>query len=431
MDINHKEWQKIIPLENCLIGTLLKDPSGDKFINIYDKIFVGDFYDQTNANIFKLLEDLIVSKSSRVDVAILIAATDISVTGKKIRELYKEERAIVSELYNAVDSIVNASKLRQLTVLSNETTNNIQSANDAEQVIEQCEKALFSISERREDSYVTPADLIDNSVELIMHNTDLDGITGIPTGIAQLDKLTCGLQRGNLIIVAGRPSVGKSLLALQLMIDNALSEKTVGYFNLDMTTHMVMERTIAYIAEVPLHKIRSRNLSLEEREAIKKAIPKIKGMNLLIDSCSSLTPHQLLSKVRRMKMRNKTLDLICIDFVQCLSTKDSTFKSRNAEIEYIADSIREVAREFNVPVIAVSQLSRGVDSREDKRPILSDLRDSGSLEQNADLVIFVYRDSYYSKDTSDKSAELILAKQRNGPVGTVPITIEFDRQKIL
>ena len=219
-----------------------------------------------------------------------------------------------------------------------------------------------------------------------------------------------------------------TLIALQIALENTSRGVPIGFFSLEMTKKMIMERLLSYMCRIPMHKIRSRNVSNRELEFAQENVEKIKSLDLIIDPKSHLTPQQFISRARRMKMQYKDLGLICVDYLQLMSAP-GVKESREKEIAYIAQTLKRVAIDLDIPVIGVSQLSRAVEQRENKRPILSDLRESGAIEQISDIVMFMYRPGYYSGDKTDHSAEIIVAKNRNGPTGRVELTEELVIQR--
>lgn len=245
-------------------------------------------------------------------------------------------------------------------------------------------------------------------------------VTGTATGLTDLDKLTAGYQPGQLVVVAARPSMGKSALIINQAVHVAVTlGKPVALFTLEMSREEINQRALAQIADVNLHKIRTRvGLSLTDRQRLDRAGETLQQAPLYIDDTPSARLTEIRSRTRRLKAKQPDLALVCVDYLQLmLGTGDE--QNRNLEIAGISRGLKVIARELAVPVVALSQLSRALEYRADKRPMLADLRDSGAIEQDADLVVFIYRDGYYTKE-DDTTAELILAKHRNGPTG-VPV----------
>lgn len=243
-------------------------------------------------------------------------------------------------------------------------------------------------------------------------------ITGTPVGIADLDKLTSGYQPGQLIVVAARPGMGKSALAINQAVHVAQTlQQPVALFTLEMSREEINQRALSQVSGVRLHSIRTRTgLDDRARRDLDTSRRILENAPLYIDDTASISLAEIRSRVRRLKARHPNLALVVIDYLQLMLT-EGTHQNRNLEIASLSRGLKVIARDLDVPVVALSQLSRAVELRHDKRPMLSDLRDSGAIEQDADLVLFIYRDGYYTKE-DDMKAELIVAKHRNGPLGT-------------
>ncbi len=300
-----------------------------------------------------------------------------------------------------------------------------------EVVLDESEKAVFGVSERRMTRDLTPIDKV--LTEYIDHMTDLAGrdeeILGVPTGFLDLDRLLGGLQKSDLIIVAGRPGMGKTGLALSIAKNAAQTHKKhVAVFSLEMSNEQLVQRLIAQETGIDSQRLRLGKLSDDEWTLLVQAIETLSQTVMFLDDTPGITPMQLRTKCRRLHMEHR-LDLVIVDYLQLMSG-DSRNENRVQEVSYISRNLKVLARELNVPVIAAAQLSRAVEQRSDKRPMLSDLRESGSLEQDADIVAFIYRPEQYEKDTVKQNlAEIILAKHRNGPVGNVELVFRKNLAK--
>src|ERR671923_294016 len=248
-------------------------------------------------------------------------------------------------------------------------------------------------------------------------------LTGIPSGYRDLDRLTSGFQPGNLVIVAARPSMGKSALGLGMAANLAVRcETPVALFTLEMSKAEVTQRLMCSEAKVESQRLRTGKLAPEDWPRLTAACDKLAKAPIYVDDTGSITMMEIRSKARRLKSKEPRLGLIVVDYLQ-LMTSGSTAENRVQEVSQISRNLKVLARDLDVPVLALSQLSRAVEQRHDKRPILSDLRESGSIEQDADLVMFVYRDEYYNEETDQQGlAEVILAKHRNGPTDTVKLS---------
>lgn len=304
---------------------------------------------------------------------------------------------------------------------------------EVHELLEQAEGLIFDVSQSRSRSsdLVSAKDAIGPAFaqlqERAAHGSD---VIGVSSGLRVLDAFTSGFQDGNLIIVAARPSMGKSALALGIAAHVAITdEKPVALFTLEMSQQEIMQRMMSSVGMVDSQKIRNgRNLNAEDWESIVHASGKIEAAPIYIDDSALITVGEIRSKARRLKLQHPDLALVLIDYLQLMATKGSE-ENRVQEVSKISRSLKVLARELEVPIIALSQLSRAVEQRHDKRPILSDLRESGSIEQDADLVMFVYRDEYYNPESAFEDglagiAEVNIAKQRNGPTATVKLAFK-------
>lgn len=332
-----------------------------------------------------------------------------------------KEKALMRALINASAEIVDA----------------VRTIGDAQEVLEYAEKRIFSITEARA---TRTYDLLSNVMhDVFIQIEDLKNraqkgegelVTGIPTGFRELDKITSGFHRSELVIIAARPSMGKSSFAANLATKMALKyDVPVAIFSLEMSKEQLANRILCSEAMVDLQKVRTGQISDEEWERLVQAAGDLSKSKLIFDDEPDLTPRLLRAKARRMK-REYGIEVIFIDYLQLMTSRSRNYESRQQEITEISRSLKLLARELKITVVALSQLSRAVEQREDKRPRLSDLRESGAIEQDADLVMFLYRDAYYKrkKEGEDKlllnephEAELIIGKQRNGPVGTIKL----------
>ncbi len=292
-------------------------------------------------------------------------------------------------------------------------------------VLDRSEQALFSISEQRTTSDLVHIRQISESY--LERIEDLyaqeEEIVGVPTGFTDLDKLTGGLNRSDLIILAARPGMGKTSMQNGIGLTAAkLYSKKVAIFNLEMSGEQLVQRMIASETQIDLQRLRRGNLLDHEWPIFHEAVQRLSDTNIFIDDTPSISPMQLRTKCRRLYAEHG-LDLIMIDYLQLMQADKASGGNRVQEIGEISRGLKQLARELDVPVLAAAQLSRGVESRQDKRPMLSDLRDSGSIEQDADIVMFIYRDDYYNPETSERPniAELNVAKHRNGPTSTIDL----------
>jgi replicative DNA helicase len=293
-------------------------------------------------------------------------------------------------------------------------------------LVDRAEQIVFELAQQRVASdFVHIESLLKESFERITHLYEAGAeITGVPTGFRELDKLTSGFQPGNLIILAARPSMGKSALALctaaNLGVRHGLP---VALFTLEMSKAEVTQRLMCSEAKVESQRLRSGRLAQDDWPRLTAACDKLMKAPFYVDDTGSITMMELRSKARRLKAKEPKLGLVIVDYLQLMTTGASV-ENRVQEVSQISRQLKVLARDLDVPILALSQLSRAVEQRHDKRPILSDLRESGSIEQDSDLVAFVYRDEYYNGEESDQQglAEIILAKHRNGPTGAVKLS---------
>ncbi len=291
-------------------------------------------------------------------------------------------------------------------------------------ILEDTEKRVFELVQKRNTGDFVPIrQVVMNAMDKIEKASKNKGnVTGIATGFIDLDYKTAGLQPSDLVLIAARPSMGKTAFVLNLAQHIAFKlNQTVAIFSLEMSKEQLVNRLFSLESRVDSQHLRTGNLSDMDWEKLIESAGVIGKSNLIIDDTPGISISELRSKCRKYKLEHN-LQLIIIDYLQLMSGSGRGSESRQQEISDISRSLKALARELNVPVIALSQLSRAVEQRPDHRPMLSDLRESGAIEQDADVVMFIYRDDYYNKDTDKKGiAEIIIAKQRNGPIGTIEL----------
>ncbi len=316
------------------------------------------------------------------------------------------------------------STLRKLIKINEEIANTCYQENQPlEQILEKTEKQVFELIEHgNSQEYVPIKQVVLNALDVIERASKTKGtVTGIPTGFIDLDYKLSGLQRSDLILIAARPSMGKTAFVLNIAQHVAFRQNlAVAIFSLEMSKEQLVNRLFSLESHVDAQVLRTGNLKDTDWEKLIEGAGIIGKSRMIIDDTSGISIAEMRSKCRKYKLE-QGLDLIIIDYLQLMSGSGGrSNESRQQEISEISRSLKGLARELNVPVIALSQLSRAVESRTDKRPMLSDLRESGAIEQDADVCMFIYREDYYIPDTEDKNiAEIIIAKQRNGPIGTV------------
>ena len=413
--------------EKSVLGAMLID---DAAIGIaLEVIDESCFYDMAHSHIYSTMIDL-YNNHKNVDL--------ITLSDKLKSNGTLESVGGVSYLTHLIDLVPTAANVEHYAQIVKEKSIQRQLIKNATQIIgesyeskgnvaelvDRAEKLIFEIADlRQKQRSVHIKEVIKDSIETIdtLYQRK-EHVTGIPTGFSDFDKATSGLQRSDLVIVAGRPSMGKSSLAL-CMAEHAAVEKkiAVAFFSLEMSKEQLVQRMLCSHARVDAHKVRSGFLSPSDWPKLTAAAGKLSAASIFIDDTPAISALELRAKARRLKA-NHDVQLIVLDYLQLMRSAFKT-ESRQQEISEISRSIKALARELDIPVIAISQLSRAVESRQDHRPQLSDLRESGAIEQDADLVVLLMREEYYMPTEENKGiAEAIIAKQRNGPVGTFKLT---------
>lgn len=411
--------------EQSLIGSMIMDR--DAILVASELLLKEDFYHQQYGILFEAMVELFNDREP----------VDLITLQNKLREknVPPEISSLeyVKDLVDAVPTSANAkyyaeiikdkSLLRRMIHTTEDITNDCyQGAEATEVLLEQTEKKIFDLLQNRGGSdYVPIKQIVLNALDKIEKASKTQGnVTGIATGFLDLDYKTAGLQPSDLVLVAARPSMGKTAFVLNIAQYVAFhSDLCTAIFSLEMSKEQLVNRLFSLESRVDAQKLRSGDLSDADWEKLIEGAGTIGQSKLIIDDTPGISISELRSKCRKYKLEHD-LKLIIIDYLQLMSGSGKTSDSRQQEISEISRSLKGLARELNVPVIALSQLSRAVEQRPDHRPMLSDLRESGAIEQDADVVMFIYRDDYYNKDTEDKGlAEIIIAKQRNGPIGTI------------
>lgn len=412
--------------EQSVIGSMILDP--ETVVTASEILEPDDFYDKRYGLIFSAITAL--EKEGK--------AIDIITIENKIKEMEQPLGAIdidiLRELVIAVPTSVNVahyaeivyknSLLRRLIKVTEEISLSCYAGESTlEDILQNTEKKVFDLIQKRHVSDTTDIKkVIFSVVESIAAAAKSGGtVTGIPTGFYDLDYKMAGLQNSDLILIAARPSMGKTAFALNIAEYVTVKKNvTTAIFSLEMSKEQLAKRILAMNSRVDSQKLRTGDLSDEEWMDIVDSAKTIGETNLIIDDTPGISVGELRSKCRKLKIE-KNLGLVMIDYIQ-LMTGGKKIESRQQEISEISRSLKALAREIDAPIIALSQLSRKVESRDDKRPMLSDLRESGAIEQDADVVMFIYRDEYYNKDTENPGVtEIIIGKQRNGPIGTVKL----------
>ena len=429
-----------VEAEQAVLGGLLLDNS--VWVRVADIISEEEFYQKRHKFIFRHISALVdankaadaitvsesLSSTEELEgvgglayLGLLVQNTPSSENTKRYAEIVRE-KAVLRSLAAAANQIVDSSFSPM--------------GKPASQVVDEAESKIFAISEHGSKiqqgfSKLEPVITeVVEKVEALYHQENPSDITGIPTGFTDLDRMTAGFQEGDLVIIAGRPSMGKTALALNIAEHVAVnSGLPVGIFSMEMSASQLVMRTLGSMGKFDQHKLRTGRLSVEEWGRFTDPVVKLTNAPIQIDEAGALNALELRARARRLHREYKKLGLIIIDYLQLMSSPSSG-ENRATEISEISRSLKSLAKELQVPVVALSQLNRSVEQRPNKRPVMSDLRESGAIEQDADVILFIYRDEVYNPDSPDKgTAELIVAKQRNGPTGQILLTFqgEFTR----
>lgn len=418
-----------IEAEEAILGAILTNPVC--FNKVADMLNSKSFYKPANKVIYEAIVDLFTKNQ----------AIDIVTVSERLNEQDKLElvggRAYINDLALNVITTANIeyyAKIVQEKAIKRELINAgseiVEMAYDnttTEATLDNAEKLIFNIAQQKTSTdLVSVKDLVLTSYEQISYRYEhRDELTGVPTGFYDFDNMTSGLQKSDLVILAARPSMGKTALALNIAQNVALkAKKTVAIFSLEMSKEQLVQRMLCSEAEVDTQKLKTGNMQASDWEKLTTAMNHFADAPLYIDDRPGATVMEVRAKCRRLAMEEKDLGLVVIDYLQLMEASGK--EDRTQQISGISRGLKGLARELNVPVIALSQLSRAVESRPDKRPMMSDLRESGAIEQDADIIMFIYRDEYYNKEDTENrgKAEVIVAKHRNGAVGSVDLLFQ-------
>jgi len=419
---------------SVLSACLLMPSAADK---VCEELIADMFFSDANRKIFEAIYNLHESKNP-IDVMTLTNELEKNNTLALIGGL--------EYLSEVVDAIVSAANLeyyinivqekylrrRLIEVSTDITTSAYEESTNTNEVVDDAEKQIFTVTrERKAGEFKSISEVLRSTqarIEYLAQNGS--AITGLPTGFTELDIMTSGLHENELIIIAARPAMGKTAFALNLAINAALSTpKAVAIFNLEMGAEQLAERMIGSVGGIDLKKIKTGQLDDKDWQKVNEAMSELGETNIYIEDVSGITVGDIRAKCRRLANSEKGLALVVIDYLQLIQGGARYAGNRQQEVSEISRSLKTMAIELKIPVIALAQLSRGVELREDKRPIMSDLRESGSIEQDADIVAFLYRDDYYNPDKHDLSSntsvtEFIIGKHRSGNTGTVELLFE-------
>ena len=415
-----------IEAEIAVLGGLILD--NEAWEKIADILTENDFYNHEHRKIYSCIVDLI---DQNIPFDVVTINEKVNISNDKSFSIYLSE--IIDQTPSAANikayaNIVREqSILRQLINVSNALIEKSKEGGiDSKALLDEAEQKIFNISEeslKANSGFQNINQLVKDSLLEIEDRAEIGlSVTGVATGFSDFDNKTTGLQGGDLIIVAGRPSMGKTRFAMNLAEYASLkSDAVTAIFSMEMSGTQLSTRLISSMGRINQQKIRTGKLSDEDWPRLTNAVALLSKANIFIDDTPALTPTDIRARARRLK-RDKGLDLIVIDYMQLMQLSSNS-ENRATELSEISRSLKALARELDVPVVALSQLNRSVESRTDKRPMMSDLRESGAIEQDADIIAFIYRDEVYNPDSPDKGkAEILVAKQRNGPIFNTTLT---------
>jgi len=422
-----------IEAEQSLLGGLLID--NEALDKVADVVSVSDFYRQDHQIIYQHIHQLI-ERSQPADIVTVGESLESNaelntVGGLEYLGLLAENTPTAANIRGYAQIVRERSIMRNLVQVGTEIVDSALSpqGRDAQQLLDESESKIFQIAEAGKNDRIGFTDIkellpqVAERIDQLFQRDNPSDVTGVPTGYKDLDMMTSGLQPGDLVIIAGRPSMGKTSLALNIAeyvaIDTGLP---AAIFSMEMGSTQLVSRLIGSVGKLNQHKMRTGQLDDNDWEKLSYALGQLNEAPIFIDEGSALNPYEVRARARRLHKQCGKLGLVVIDYLQLMETAGSS-ENRATEISEISRSLKSLAKELNVPVVALSQLNRSVEQRPDKRPVMSDLRESGAIEQDADVIMFIYRDEVYNPESPDKGvAEIILAKQRNGPVGRVKLT---------
>ena len=416
--------------EASIIGGLLLDSlAWDKIV---DELRHSDFYLKKNQIIFSCIQKL-QDENQNVDALTVAERLQqdnqlAAIGGVDYISSIVTSTASSANIKSYAEIIRNKSILRKLLTVSSDIVTTVRNPDGAstKDILDIAEKSVYAIydeTQGQRQGFKKIRDLMPGIIDRLDTLSKSDNpITGVPSGFGELDRFTAGLQKGDLIIVAGRPSMGKTSFAMNIAENAAVSHKVpVGVFSMEMSSDQLSIRMLSSIGRINQTRLRTGNLNGEDWSRVNSAGTILSEAPIWVDDLGSLSPLELRARARRLK-REHNIGLIVIDYIQLMNASGSS-ENRATEISEISRSLKALAKELDIPVVALSQLNRSLESRQDKKPIMSDLRDSGAIEQDADVIIFIYRDEVYDKESQKKGiADIIIAKQRNGPIGNFSLT---------
>lgn len=423
--------------EQSVLGAMILDK--ESINTAIERLHPDDFYKGANKEIFEAIISLF-NRSEPVDLITLSEelkkrGTLENVGGVSYLAELSGGVATTSNIKYYCDIVEEKSILRRLIKSCDEiVTKSYDGGEEVNSIIEEAEKSIFDITQGRHRNGFAPIKnvLLDSFAKIEEMAANQGKLTGLTTGFIDIDNKLSGMQKSDLILLAARPSMGKTALGINIATNAALkADASVAIFSLEMSKEQLVQRMISSVAHVDLQKIISGNLNEEEWIQIIDAMGPLSQAKVFIDDTAGISLTEMKAKCRRLKIENG-LDLVLIDYLQLMQLNSNRYENRQQEISAISRGLKALAKEMECPVIALSQLSRAPELRADHRPILSDLRESGAIEQDADVVLFLYRDEYYHEDSDKKNiGEVIIAKHRNGPTGTVELVWKKEFTKFL
>ena len=426
-----------IEAEQAVIGAVFLEPN--VFSGASERLVANDFFRANHQVIFEAMFELF-EKGEPID---LVTVTTLLSNNQKL-----EIAGGVNYLTDVASSVPTAANIdyycsiveekavlrRLIQSATDIVTNTFSKEDQVEEVLDEAEKTILEVSSRKNVKAFKPIKdvLIEvyDDIEQLHHRED--DVTGVPTGYRDLDRMTSGFQRNDLIIVAARPSMGKTAFALNIAQNVAIkTDENVAIFSLEMGAGQLVQRMLCAEGNIDSQRLRTGKLQQDDWGKLTMAMGSLSHAGIYIDDSPGIRVSDIRSKCRRLKQEHG-LGMIIIDYLQLISGSESSRDNRQQEVSEISRSLKSLARELEVPLIALSQLSRGVEQRQDKRPMMSDLRESGSIEQDADIVSFLYRDDYYDDESEQQNIiEIIISKQRNGPTGTVELAFVKEYNKFV
>jgi replicative DNA helicase len=422
-----------IEAEASVLGGLLLDNRA--WDRIGDLVRADDFYRADHRLIFDCISRLIDAAKPADVVTVFESLQNLGradeVGGLAYLNTLAHETPSAANIRRYAEIVRDRAILRNLVSVSDEIATKAlnPAGKETRQILDEAESQIFQIGEQGsrtstgfQDFHTVLARVVEK-VDDLYQSPNASDVTGVPSGFTDLDQKTAGMHAGDLLIVAGRPSMGKTSLALNIAEHVAITESLpVAVFSMEMGAEQLAMRVLCSVGRLDAQRVRTGRLTEDDWNRLTLAMGKMKEARIHIDETPGLNPLELRSRARRLSRQYGTLGLIVVDYLQLMSASSSG-ENRTTEISEITRSLKGLAKELGCPVVALSQLNRTVEQRTDKRPVMSDLRESGAIEQDADVILFIYRDEVYRPDTPDKGvAEIIIAKQRNGPIGTVRLT---------